>query len=363
MEKKLPSLAVLGSFPPPYGGVTIHTRRLCSLLEKNGVDFIVYNAASDTENGKKVVSVYRRRHLWMLWYAFFGKEPVVYIMSPRLMSWMLGAFMASVRGKKVILRIQNSMVIDVCKKSSLQRFLASFCLRRINTIVSVNREVYDHLLSLGVNPDRAHVFPGFLPPVPSDFHGQKIAPNIRKFMAGHRPLIAANGKIAFYRGEDLYGLDHLVELVIQLKPEFPNIGVIFSFTEFSNNDQKYLDKLVSKAKKHGVENNILFDINGNGPFLPILTEADIFVRPTNTDGDANSIREAIHLKIPTVASDVVQRPEGVYLFRTRDIGQFVEKTRSILLMEKIESTRFDRETNSIVQNYINLLIGLCKETT
>ena len=361
--KKPSTLALLGAYPPPYGGVTIHTRRLCRLFEERGVDYILYNAASEAENGKRILSVYRNRHLWMIWYAFFGKEPVVYILSPRLMSWMLGAFLATVRGKKVVLRIQNSRLIDWCGKPSLRRFLAVFSLRRFSQIISVNREIYEQLIAVGVNPKRAHVFPGFLPPVQSDLEHHSVMPDIWQFMASHAPVITANGKISFYQGEDLYGLDHLIELAIQLKPEYPNLGIIFCFSDYSGEHQSYLDELLSKATDNGVLSNVLFNTR-SGPFLPILKEGDLFVRPTNTDGDANSIREALYLGIPTIASDAVDRPPGVVIFKSRDITHFVEQVRGGLSQKK-EKEKLDRVidpiTQTLIEKYIAIFTDLCKE--
>jgi glycosyltransferase involved in cell wall biosynthesis len=52
--------------------------------------------------------------------------------------------------------------------------------------------------------------------------------------------------------------------------------------------------------------------------------SDIFLRPTRSDGDANSIREALYLGVPVIASDCVERPDQVLTFRTGDIPSYVE---------------------------------------
>jgi glycosyltransferase involved in cell wall biosynthesis len=355
--KKVPEFAILGSYPPPYGGVTIHTRRLCTLLEGRGIDYIVYNAASDTENGETVVSVFRTRYLWMLWYALFGRNPTVYVMSPRLMSWLLGAFMAGIRGKKVFLRIQNSRLIDWCGKSAFRAFLAKFSLSQISEIIAVNREIHAQLVELGVNPQKAHVFPGFLPPVSSDLSQDTIFPEVWQFLETHGPIISANGKVSFYRGHDLYGLDLLLDLSIQLKPEYPDLGIIFCFSTYSPADEEYLEKLRSRAESHGVWENLFFNLQG-GPFLPILKHSDLFVRPTNTDGDANSIREALYLGIPTVASDAVGRPEGVVLFESRNPNHFAQQVRKVLSEDQGKeniSGILDAGTRDVVDKYLELL--------
>lgn len=361
-EANTQKLALLGGYPPPYGGVTIHTRRLCWLLEERGVDYIVYNAASKAGNCKRVLSVYHNRHLWMLWYALYGKEPVVYILSPRLLSWLFGAFLAKVRGKKVIVRIQNSRLIDWCGKASLRRFIAAFSLRRITQVISVNQEICEQLITIGVSPEKVHVFPGFLPPVPSDLDPHSVKSDVWKFLASHGPVITANGKISFYQGEDLYGLDHLIELAIQLKPDYPNIGIIFCFSDFSDENQKYLDILLSKAKDNDVLDSVFFN-TCSGPFLPILKEGDLFVRPTNTDGDANSIREALYLGIPTIASDAVVRPQGVVLFKSRNISHFVEKVKLILSSKKEKEklgSIIDPLSKMLIEKYVNVFTSICR---
>jgi glycosyltransferase involved in cell wall biosynthesis len=49
--------------------------------------------------------------------------------------------------------------------------------------------------------------------------------------------------------------------------------------------------------------------------LGLLSRCDVFIRPTTHDGDSISVREALALGVPCVASGVCARPEGTYLFR------------------------------------------------
>jgi glycosyltransferase involved in cell wall biosynthesis len=142
-------------------------------------------------------------------------------------------------------------------------------------------------------------------------------------------VIAANGKVDRWHGEDLYGLDHLVELAVRLKPDYPDVGIVICFWDFQPQNNEALDALLEKTASRGVEENILFNTTA-GLFVPVLDVADLFVRPTNTDGDANSIREALYLGVPCVASNAVERPNGTILFSTRDIDDFETKVRTAL---------------------------------
>ncbi|HET9594605.1 MAG TPA: glycosyltransferase, partial [Anaeromyxobacteraceae bacterium] len=52
--------------------------------------------------------------------------------------------------------------------------------------------------------------------------------------------------------------------------------------------------------------------------LGVVAASDVFVRPTTADGDALSVREALALGRPVVASAVGDRPPGCLLFPPGD---------------------------------------------
>ena len=64
--------------------------------------------------------------------------------------------------------------------------------------------------------------------------------------------------------------------------------------------------------------------------LAAMRRLDVFVRPTYFDGDASSVREALALGVPVVASDTDFRPEGVLVFRRGDVDALSEALRLAL---------------------------------
>ena len=66
-------------------------------------------------------------------------------------------------------------------------------------------------------------------------------------------------------------------------------------------------------------------------FVRLIENADIVIRPSNTDGDALTIRESIYLGKCTIASDVVERPAGTILFKTRDVADLELKMEEEIL--------------------------------
>lgn len=351
MGVKPASLAILGAYPPPYGGVTVHTRRLCALLDARGIDYIVYNAVSEAQEGRRVVSVARGRRMWMLRYLLTGRERAVYLMSLHLSAWLIGALMVKLRGKRVLLRLQSEHLKDWCRTSCWRRSLARFALRNVTGVVAVHRDLATLVRSLGVPGERVHWFPGFLPPTQDEFDRTRVAPEVWEFADRHEPLLVANGKVCWHHGEDLYGLDHLVELAARLAPDYPRLGIAICFWEHRREEEAALTALRERAAALGVADRVLFNTTP-GLFLPVISAADLFLRPTNTDGDANSIREALHLGIPALASDVVPRPEGTVLFRVRDLDDFEVQVRLLLKESARPTPAADQER---VSRYLELV--------
>ncbi|MCB9849361.1 MAG: glycosyltransferase family 4 protein [Phycisphaerales bacterium] len=350
-------LAILGSYPPPYTGVTTHIERLCRLLDERSIDYIVYNATSPAHDGKRVVSVQDGRQSWFLKYALRGKERAALLFSDRLVTWVLGAFMVTLRGKRVILRLRNVALENYLASSWIRRKLCTFAVRRMWRIVCVNRGLLEIAAGVGVPRERLLWCPGFLPPAPDATDRAGVDDTVWKFVADRSPVIAANGKVNVHRGEDMYGLDHLVELASRLSDDYPNLGIVICFWDHLPKDEDALQALRNRAAELGVADRILFQTKP-GRLMPVLAEADLFVRPTNTDGDANSIREALYLGVPTIASDVVERPDGTVLFPTRDLDAFESAVRKSLANTSATGTRRPEAKHGgfeHVDRYLNLL--------
>ncbi|HNY26046.1 MAG TPA: glycosyltransferase family 4 protein [Candidatus Sumerlaeota bacterium] len=322
-------LAIIGPYPPQFGGISIHILRLGTLLDSRGIPYKIYNTSSRAEVPGKVVSILKWRSVRALWYAISGREACVYLHVQRLGLWLLGAFMQRFRGKRFMLCLHNMNIHNWCVTSAWKRWLIQWVVCNTYALVCVNQRVYRSVLDLGVSRDRVFYLPSFLPPGPESTRKSDVCQEVWAAMEGRHPLIAANGKVAWHDGQDLYGLDLLLELAVRLKPNYPNLKIVVCFWDHKPEDQPYLDKLIALAREKGVDGNLCFNTR-QGPFIPVLAEADVFVRPTNTDGDATSIREALALGVPSVVSDVVERPEGSLLFRTRDLDDFEEKVRQVL---------------------------------
>jgi glycosyltransferase involved in cell wall biosynthesis len=75
--------------------------------------------------------------------------------------------------------------------------------------------------------------------------------------------------------------------------------------------------------------------------LGLLSRCDAFIRPTTHDGDAISVREALTLGVPCVASDVCPRPPGTYLFQAGHAPDLVLRVRQALVEGAAETVLQD----------------------
>jgi glycosyltransferase involved in cell wall biosynthesis len=360
-DPKPADLAILGSYPPPFGGVSIHVQRLAALLDETEVNYVIYNATGPYDDGHRIRSVWKSRRTWILRYLLTAREPAIYLLSGRLLSWIVGGLMVALRGKRVMLRLRNASLPDWIAHSPMRRFLAGWSMRRMDGVVCVSRKLADAAASLGVPPEKIHYSPGFLPPDMTHDGRQSVNPAVWQFIESHHPVIAANGKVDWYKDQDLYGLDLLVALAADLKKDFPRIGIVVCFWDHAAADQPYLDSLNRRAHDDG--SHVLFNTQ-SGPFVPVLAASHLFVRPTNTDGDANSIREALFLGVPCVASDAVERPAGAALFKNRDGADLTGKARAALANQRQHNPQptLSPEDKSRIDRYVGLIAGLAKGT-
>lgn len=310
-------LTIIAGYPPPFGGVTTHVRRLCNHLAAEGVPYLVYNTTSDATVHPLVVSVVRRRGRWLLRY-ILKPEDCTYILSPRLAVWVAGAMIARRRGRFVALRLQNSAVVQAAAAGGARRRLVAATLRRYDRIVCVNTEIEAAVRALGVAPERVRHFPGYLSPAVDELAPESVVPAVWRFIDGRSPLLCASGRVSWHEGRETYGFDQLIELVGRLAATHSNVALVVCLWEYVDSDEEHLQTLMDRATELGVGDRILFN-RERGGFLPVIAACQVLVRPTVTDGDANSVREALALGLPVVASDVVARPAGTIVFRVGDV--------------------------------------------
>ena len=77
-----------------------------------------------------------------------------------------------------------------------------------------------------------------------------------------------------------------------------------------------------------------------------MKESDAVIRATATDGDSLSIREALYLGKPIIATNCVTRPEGVIVYDFNNLNDF---SSAIQIALNTPNQTNSKEVESIVK--------------
>lgn len=306
-------IAIIGPYPPPYGGISIHVQRLGALLNQEGFDTEIFPNIS----ARKWLADARGN-----WFNYD-------VLHFHDVSWMnrVGIGLMGLMGFGVVLTIHgDSLKNQLTHAGWFKRSLLGFSMRHITHIVGVKTEIRDLLLSLGVEPSQVSVVNAYLPPVFEQAH--PVPDSIGEFVDSHYPLIVANGFGAIPLSEetDLYGLEMIIDLCARLIGIHPKVGCLVFLAQIG--DQNCYDELVSKVSQLGLNEQFRFIIGEN--LAPTLKRATIFVRPTFEDGYGISVTESLYFGVPALASDVCEREPGALIFKCGDAQDFYRCTQQVL---------------------------------
>ena len=348
--KIMPSRIVLiGPFPAPIGGVSIHIRRLATLLGQSG---IVISGIDESPLIKDEIYNIRSRRV-IGYVRLIRSADIIHIHSSVDMLRVFHMLAGFIFRKKIVVTLHSWR-----GRGKLITLLQGFIFRRISKLICVNEAIGSMF-----NYPNMIVKPAFLPP---DMSTEERLPDyVVDWVDSHRKagafIIASNAfRLDRYQGLDLYGADMCIDLMSYLEGTDDRSAALVFVVASLDRSQGIFDDYCKKIENLGLKEKILFIHEKNLSFARLIQSSDITLRATNTDGDALSIRESLHLARPVIASDVVPRPPGTSLFRSRDqddfnrtvyrvLGEVESKNNNHDLAKAEEYTKF---YNSLYKNVV-----------
>lgn len=242
---------------------------------------------------------------------------------------LLGIFAHTCR--RVILTIHAHNVAGrTIEGQAVRRGVVRNALRAMAGVICVSDSLVEEALALGVLRERILMAPAFLPPDCESFMAMPLDPAVAALVARFPTLLSANAfQFSEYEGRLLYGQDLLVRLIATLAPAHPTVGLVVHVSRVEGAGLVHFERVRALARALGVEERIVW-ITGSQPFGPSLVRSRVMLRPTLTDGDAVSVREALHCGVAVVASDVVERPVGTRLAGIDDVDAWGEAVADAL---------------------------------
>lgn len=327
-------ILIIGPYVTNIGGVSVHILRLTNLLKDDYIfDFI-------DEGRKRNMGIYNIRSLNPFPYLKkIIQADIVHIHSGVEVLRLFHIFICLLFFKRTIVTVHRDINIEPHKA------LTRFFLHKCSKVILVNKKSYDYIKE-GSKLNRSLLLPAFLPPVLDE--EQELPQKVKQFITTCKTLkgklLASNASyLAINNNQDLYGLDLCIDAILKLESfciKFP-IFLIFVIADAKKNTTllKKYKELINQKK---LNDRILIWEEGLS-FINLIQESDIILRTTNTDGDALSIREGLFFGKPVIASDVVSRPEGTIIFKTRDIDSLTNAISATLTSKVINSKAYSTQ--------------------
>jgi glycosyltransferase involved in cell wall biosynthesis len=272
-------LILIGSFPPPVGGVTIHVKRLKECLEKSGLSCLFIDIRK--EGIKNVLKS-----------IFKGK--IIHIHTSNVYMKFFFSIFCRLVNKKLLLTYHG----NINRYGKLKNFVDRSSVRIVNVPIVLNQSSYN--IAKQINR-KTVLIPAFIPPAEIVDLDEDTENKVKQLKSVCDTVFCTNAYNVSYdkEGGEIYQITSLITLF----NKHPDKGLIVSDPS---------GMYIKFVKENGIHyaDNILF-LSFIHDFNAVIRDTDCMIRFTTTDGDSLSVKEALFAGKPVIATNVVERPLSV----------------------------------------------------
>jgi glycogen synthase len=300
-------ILLVGPYPPPYGGISAHVQRLAREVRASGLHAGVLNHFQSHGADPLVIGALRRNP-WRYWRALRRAQARVVHYHHSRWSTLLATALA--------LRGSGASSLATVHGQELEPFLRSrvpglasvtrSALRTFDVLIAVSVEIEPSLRTVG---QPVKMIPAYLPARDEE---AQLSRQAAAFMSGGANVVVAAYRLSVdHRGATIYGLETAVQAyasAARIQGDL-QLAVFLASEPGSHREHQLLRNMIAAVDDEQIRSRI--GVFYGEPLTAAFEFTSVFLRPTLTDGDAVSIREALAAGVPVVASDVVRRPRGV----------------------------------------------------
>ncbi len=274
-------ILIIGTLPPPLGGISIHVKRLLETLDARNKEYEFIDL-------RRTKLLHLLRRIWKTRVIHFNLSNAYIRLILVLYSYFLGKrIIFTLHGRLGSLgRIRYYADLFTIKLADQPLLLNDFSFRKSGSI-----------------NENSLLIPAFIPPVNEPDLQQEIYRDIEKLKNDFPNLWTTNASHVRYdkNNQEIYQITLLIDIFAELESH----ALIISDPSGTYN---------AFFTKRGISipSNIMM-ISYPHSFFKVLEECDGFLRITTTDGDSLSVKEALTLNKIVIATNVVDRPKGVIL--------------------------------------------------
>jgi len=312
----------LGPYPPPHGGVQTHIVDLVNFLRGQGIECNVLNLTRFRKRSENGI-YYPSSALEVLWHLLSRRYDIIHLhVGGRIWPQQLGLALVccSLPGTRCVFTFHSGGSPSSPEgRSAHAHTLRGFVLRRFDHVIAVNDEIAEFFQRLGIEADHIQVISPFV--APGAVKEQDVLPSqVLAFIETHHPILISVGLL-----EPEYDLGLQMEALGRIRKSWPEAGLLIV-------GSGSLDETLRKQSStlaYAADICLVGDLDHSAT-LGAIQQSDIMLRTTWYDGDALSVREALHLGVPVIASDNGMRPDGVHLVPSRSLDALVEAVSRVL---------------------------------
>jgi glycosyltransferase involved in cell wall biosynthesis len=299
----------LGPYPPPHGGVQTNLVAIRDHLRANGHECDAINLTRHRRDNADGVYYPESagelaRLLWRL------KADILHLhyggdLSSRLLGLLF--LCTLLPGRKTVLTFHSGgYPSSPAGQTAGFWTLRGFLFRRLNGVIAVNAEIAAMFRKFGVKQERIRTILPFVvrPPDPNVAMPERLA----AFFAAHRPVLLTVGLL-----EPEYDLGMQIDVMGEVVARHPGAGLIIAGA--GSLEEELRQRIASKPWASSV---LLYGDMPHPVTMRATVECDAMLRTTLYDGDSVSVREALYLGVPVIATDNGMRPPGVVLIPASD---------------------------------------------
>lgn len=340
----------LGPYPPPVGGVSRNMLAIRDEILRNG-DVCSIIATTKSSDAKIEPDVYHpgsalglikqvRALKFDVLHLHVGGELNVRVLALAFACSVLG-------GNRSVLTVHSGAYPQTEEAKRARPFsIRGMIFRRFSRVIAVNEQIAGVFRRFGVTDEKIRVIAPYSLQEPDPFVA--IPEELKNFCERHSPVLLAVGGL-----EPDYDPLFQVAAMKEILALYPNAGLmIVGDGSIRRNVEEAIEK--TKFSEHiCLAGNVEHAVT-----LHLIRNADILLRTTLFDGDAISVREALYLGTPVIATDNGSRPRGVVLIENDDRSGLAEAVRTAVSNGKrTVSTQENGNENiaAVVGSYRELL--------
>lgn len=298
------------------GGVTIHVLRLRQYLDNNNYDYGFLD--------------YKYNSIWTLLKSMPRYDLIHFHISNPILLFILVCY-CRLCSKKVLVTLHG----DYGRFGRLKNWMVKSVIKMAAIPIVINKKSYTECKCIN---DNTTLIPAFIPPQKSETLPDDLVSLITGLRDDGKTIFSTNASnvSSDKYGNDIYGIEFLVQ---NFKDSQNSVLIV---SDPSGNYRKQYHNLISDS---------VYFIDYPHSYYEVLKFADCSIRNTSTDGDSLSIKEALCLGVPVICTDVVDRPDGVTLFKYCDQESFAEALHKYSKVSK----KLENGADMVMQLYKSIL--------